>query len=484
MRSYRNRAFALLVLFAVLAGCGGGGKGGVTPTVAPSATPTPTPPGWTGPVPFTVQRVANLAASNALPNGGGFSGTLSTQALVMKYTQATLQVTNVAPQTVPADQTLAYVGLQTTLAVPAAALTISLQIPQASVQPNAVYYLAFYDPQRPSLGWQHGFSGPASVSTASGVPALTFTGNAPQLNRYEHYWLAVYMQASNAPAPTPAPSIAASVTPAPTPTAFTELQTQLSMKDSCSRTPCATGDMPPPTQGPQVYSVATAVPSPSHDGEHLATELVLFPQPNQRGDVLYFTPSLGEYPLATNFVWDFYVMIDQDVYSYAASTPGPAPTATPFGQPQEMAALEFDFNDASPGEPGFDYNLSSQCLLKDSKNGYPQWQIWGQNPSGSGTNWIDSGIPCYPWLYFTRDSWHHIQWTYRLHPDTLQTEYMDLTIDGIDYGKPPATILNPVQEIKKQAKATVEVQFQQDALPVLLPVPFKEWVDDVTLTFW
>lgn len=481
MRSYRRSAFALLALFAALAGCGGGGStgSGITPTAAPSATPTATPPNWTTTGTFTVKRVANLAASNLLPNGGGFSGTLSTQASLLNYTQATVLLTNVDPGVsgfVPANQTLAYIGVQTTLAVPASPLTITLQIPQAAVQPNAAYYLAFYDPQRPSLGWQQGFAGPASVSTSSGVPTLTFTGNAPLLNRYEQYWLAVYMQPSNAPTPSAAPSIAPGVTPAPAPTTFTALQGLLDVTNSCSGTPCATGDIAPPTQGPQIYSVATAVPSPSHSGGATATELVLNPQPNLPGDVLYYTPSLGEYPLASNFVWDFYVYIDQDVYDHV------------LGKPLEMQALEFDFNDASPGDPGFDFNLSSQCYLQDSANGSPQWQIWvkkGVNPDGSvKTGWGNSGIPCYPWIYFTPNTWHHIQWTYRLHWDTLQTQYLDLQIDGIDYGAPTTTPLNPVQQAKQQAKATVEVQWQQDARGTPLPAPFKEWIDEATLTMW
>lgn len=433
-----------------------------------------------------MQRITNLQQTNALPNGGGFSGTLATQATLLNYTQSTIQLTNVAPGVAPLvaarrpqdvlpDQTLAYISLNSTLAVPAAPLTITLQIPQSAVVQGASYYLAFYDPQRPSLGWQHGFAGPASVSTASGVPTLTFTANAPQLNRYVDYWMAVYMLPSSAPAPTAAPSIAPSVTPAPTPVTFTELQTKLSMANSCSGTPCATGDITP-TQGPQIYSVATAVPSPSHDGDNLTTELILNPQPNLPGDVLYYTPSLGEYPMASNFVWDFYVYIDQDIYDHVQS------------KPLEMQALEFDFNDASPGEPGFDFNLSSQCYLQDAANGYPQWQIWVErsvNPDGSPKlGWGNSGIPCYPWLYFTPNTWHHIQWTYRLHWDTLQTQYVDLQIDGVDYGAPTTTPLNPVVQTKTQAKATVEVQWQQDARGTPLPAPFKEWIDDSTLTFW
>lgn len=507
MRFNRNtaaaHAFAALALVALaLVGCGGGGgTGPVTPpSIAPSATPSPagtaTPPVWPSPVAFDVQDTTMLTPSTRLPSGGGFAGTFSTQAVAYQYTQVTAELTNAAPssgigplqvarrpQDVLPNQTLAYIGLTFTLAVPAAPLTISMQMPQSAVLSGASYYLAMWDPLRPSLGWQHAFAGPVQPDTSSGVPKLTFIANAPQLNRYVQYWFAIYMLPSSAATPTPAPSISPIVTPSPVPTKFSELQRLMSKTYSCSGTPCATGKIPSP-QPTQEYDVLPDQISPVVlPGGH-STLLQFHIHSGEDGDVLYQTPSLiadatpqqvQQAALATNFIFDFYVWVGEPVWD--ANT----------NSPLRLSALEFDFNDASPGVPGFDYNFSSQCLMHDAQHGGPQWQIWGQK--GDTSNWVDSGIACDPATTFAPDMWHHIAWTYRLHPDTLQTEYVSLEIDGATYYPPFA--LNPIVPLPVQAKATLEVQFQQDARalpaptpPAPTPSPFKEWVDEVTLTAW
>lgn len=495
MRFNRNIAapralIGLGLIAAAIAGCGGGGSGAISPTPVPTASGTATPPVWPSPVAFDVRTVTNLAPVTTLPNGGGFAGTLTTQALLLKYTQLTAILTGTTPgvsplaaarraQDVLPNQTLAYIGLNFTLAVPSAPMTLTLQIPQNAVVAGASYYLALWDPQRPSLGWQHDFAGPVQVNTSTGAPKLSFNATPPIFNRYQQYWLAIYMLPSGAPRPTAAPFIAPAVTPAPSPTTFEDIQLLMSKANSCSGTPCATGNIPSP-QPTQDYDVFPnqAVPVVMA-GAKGSTKLTIRPHDNQAGDVLYFTPSLSdELALATDFTWDFYVMPDQPVWVGDPLT----------GHALSMAALEFDFNDASPGEPGFDYNLSSQCLLRDPKFGGPEWQIWGQK--GTSTGWIDSGITCDAGNVFQAYQWTHIIWKYRLHPDTLQTEYVSLTIVYTDpnTGAPvtksytPYPAINPVQEVKKQARPTIEVQFQQDARPMPSPSPFTEWVDNVTLT--
>ena len=491
MRSSRNSviayAFGALALLAVLAGCGGAGGGGtIVPSPAPSASVAATPPVWPSPVAFDVKTVANLAPTTQLPNGGGFSGTLSTQALASKYTQLTAELQNSAPgvsplnvarraQDVLPNQVLAYLGVKVTLAVPSAQLTLAMQIPQSAVVSGASYYLALWDPERTSLGWQHAFAGPVRVDTSSGVPKLTFVTNAPILDEWQQYWLAIYMLPSNAPAPTPAPLISPSPDAVPT-AIFTDVQRTMSMADSCSGTPCATGELNPPRtpQPAQDHQVVTNLPFPSHSLRGFTTSLTITPHVNEEGDVLYFTPSLSDaLARTTDFQWDFWVMGDQDVWSDTAN-PGN-------GHPLTMAALEFDFNDASPGEPSFDYNMSSQCLMRGWSEGGPRWQIWGQK--GSGTGWIDSGFQCDPPDTFPSMEWTHITWTYRLHPESLQTQYVSLHVQNshIDCLYTPNPAFNPVQEVKKQGNPTVEVQFQQDVRAVPTPSPFTEWVDDVTL---
>jgi len=235
----------------------------------------------------------------------------------------------------------------------------------------------------------------------------------------------------------------------------------------------------PPPDGPTAYVDSPVVLPGGH-----STLLQFHIHPDEDGDVLYQTPSLiadatpqqvQQAALATNFIFDFYVWVGEPVWDATTNSP------------LRLSALEFDFNDASPGEPGFDYNFSSQCLMHDAQHGGPVWQIWGQK--GDSSNWVDSGITCDPATTFAPDMWHHIAWTYRLHPDTLQTEYVSLEIDGAMYYPPFA--LNPVVPLPVQAKPTLEVQFQQDARalptptpPAPSPSPFKEWVDEVTLTAW
>ena len=461
LHDHRTLAFAALAFTAAAAGCG-----------APQPVPTAGVAAPVSPIPasFRVTTVANLGASLTLPNAGGFSGSLATQALYLPYTQATTTLTNAAPIAGAPPRTLVYIGLTVTFAVPGAPITLSVRLPENARVNGTSYYLALWDPQRPSLGWQHAFAGPVTPNDSSGFPTLTFTAAAPLLNRYEEYWLAIYLLPSGAAAPTAAPSISPVVTPAPTPTTLTNVQLQLT--NACSGTPCATGSIAPPTQGPQQYwttPVSSPVVGPT-SGQSM--QLSILPMPDLPGDVLYYTPSLGEFPLATNFVWDFYVWVDTQLWDPLLE------------KPLVMKALEFDMNVASPGEPGLDYNFSSQCLMNDRANGNPVWQIWGRK--GTGNGWIDSGIVCYPYDTFYPNEWHHIIWQYHVHPDTQQTEYVSLTIDPERGGIPqiPQPSLNPVSPLKKQARPTLEVQVQQDALGRPSPVRFNEWIDDATLTFW
>lgn len=472
-----NRNTVAAFAAALLAGCGS------TTNTTISQPPilvvgTATPPTWVAQGPFSISDSVNASASMALPSGGGFAGTLATSATLLEYTQVTRTLTNQQPalapltatrnpQDVAAGQILVYLGLNFDATVPSAPITMTMQIPSAAYVSGAKYYLAFWDPQRPTLGWQHGFAGPGRISTSGGTPALTFTATPPVLNRYEQYWLAIYMIPASASAPTPAPSVSPSLTPSPPPQTIANIQNTMSQTSSCSGTPCATGELPPPAtpQPAQVYTVTPGVQSPSLSGG--STQLTFYPRQNEHGDVLYFTPSLGEYPLATAFTWDFWFMIDQPVWD------------TTNNVPLTMQALEFDFNDDMPGKPGFDYNFSSQCLI-ESVNGGPVWQVWGLKKDGK-IGWIDSGLTCDPGK-FTPMVWHHIVWTYRIHPDTLQTEYVSLKIDG-DPPMTPAAAINPVSELRSQARPVLEVQFQQDSRAIPGPFPFTEWVDNVMLTF-
>ncbi|HEX5274760.1 MAG TPA: hypothetical protein VFW34_05735 [Candidatus Rubrimentiphilum sp.] len=498
MPAIRRLPLLLLAAVACFAAACGGTSTTLIQQVTTPATSIPIPT-VTSQSNFTVVQTADLSASTNLPVAGGYSGTLQLGGAIQQYAQVTQSLQNTAPPSVaplsmkpqdagaqPMDvvpaQVLFYYGLLFDARTPAyvsplpsptdpppAPVTLTVQVPASVFLQNVTYYLALYDPQRPSLGWQQKFAGPATVSGTT----LTFTA-AYTFNRYQQYWLAIYAASPQAPPPTPAPTISPLASPSPIPNSIVGIQAIMGPNFACSGTPCATGPIAPPTQGPATYTIQTGVNAPSISGN--ATQLTVFPLTSQPSDVLYFTPPLVVAPLTTNAVWDFYYYIDQPVW--ATPTPRP-PTATPTPAPATMMALEFDFN---MGMPNYAYNFSSQCLILDNDHGGPVWQIWGGGTQG----WIDSGLPCNT-ANFTPNVWHHLTWTYQIHPDTLQTEYDTLTIDGTTVTVPAANALHPVQP-RVESKTFLEVQFQQDmhqALdPSATPPPFKEWVDNVTLTYW
>ena len=496
MPALRRLSILLLAAAAsVAAACGSGGNTTVFQQVVVPATSIPIPT-VTSQSNFTVAQTVDLNALTNLPVAGGYSGTLQLGGTIQQYAQVTQTLQNSAPASIvplsmPANdgarnaldvtqaQVLFYYGLLFNARTPAyvsplpsptdpppAPVTLTVQVPATVFLQNVSYYLALYDPQRPSLGWQQKFAGPAAVNGTT----LTFT-SAYTFNRYEQYWLAIYAVNPQAAAPTAAPAISPLVSPSPSPVSIVAIQSLMSLQYTCSGTPCATGPLASP-QPPSKFEIATGVSAPSLSGN--ATQLTLFPStpPPHESDVLYFTPPLVSAPLTTNAIWDFFYYIDQPVWA----VPSDRPTATP--GPTTMTALEFDFNLAMPN---YLYNFSSQCLILDNTSGGPVWQIWG----GGSQGWINSGLACNP-ANFTPNVWHHITWVYQMHPETLQTEYVSLTIDGTTSTPPPNNARHPVQP-RVEDKTFLEVQFQQDMrapAPSATPSPFKEWVDNVTLTYW
>ena len=91
----------------------------------------------------------------------------------------------------------------------------TITIPSVDVLPNANYYLALYDPTRPSLGWQYGFEGPGNLSGAT----VTFASN-PSPFTFEaalSYYFALFVIPQNSTQPTPAPSTSPTSVPAQSP---------------------------------------------------------------------------------------------------------------------------------------------------------------------------------------------------------------------------------------------------------------------------
>lgn len=449
----RMRVLAgVLVMGASVVGCAG------SSTSFGSHDRLPAVPELSQP-PFSVTSTSDVAPAMKLPSAHGFGGTVSfPKNAIQQYAQVTQTLQNVALSS-SAGRSLVYYGLLFDAQL-RGTLQLTLQVPQP-LSGSSRYYLALYDPQRSWLGWQRDFSGPASLQTTK---TLAFPGASQTFNRYEQYWLAVYALPASAPAPTPAPSVAPTVSPTPLPATIDGIQAKLSQTDSCSGTPCATGPTYPP-QPPGIYTVTTGVTSPSLDGN--STQLMVFPSQSNPSDVLYYTPPLVSAPLATNAQWSFWYRIDQPVWES--------------GHPTVMNALEFDFNSAMPN---YSYNFSSQCVLSNNvgtpKNPVwkPIWQIW------AGTHWTPAGFGCNV-NNFTPNRWHHLTWTYSWNPLTLQTTYGTLSIDQSHWTVAPKYATHMVQP-RNQTTAFLEVQYQQDMRPgdPAVAGPFKEWIDEATLTYW
>ena len=96
--------------------------------------------------------------------------------------------------------------------------SFSFTLPSADVVSGAKYYLALYNPNVPSLGWQLGFEGPGTVSGN----AVTFTGGSSSVyfQAWTAYYLGLYAVPANASTPTPAPSIAPTQAPTVAPSAL------------------------------------------------------------------------------------------------------------------------------------------------------------------------------------------------------------------------------------------------------------------------
>ena len=208
------------------------GGGSVTP-VASAPTPVPLPTfapfvvSTSAPVPAaTSVTLAAPAAPVAVSVGlqassGAIAAGTTVNETVSNSAPSGLPVLDVAHRTDAATRA-AVAGAITPIAYlqmafsPTVTLTsapsFTLIAPNGYVLPSgASYYIALYDPLRPSLGWQTGFEGP----TVNGQ-TLTFAALFGQLHvrRIQTYTFTLYATSASASTPTPAPSIALN-TPSP-----------------------------------------------------------------------------------------------------------------------------------------------------------------------------------------------------------------------------------------------------------------------------
>lgn len=210
----------------------------------PGPLPTPTPVAIATDAPFTFSTSQPLAVVTpppgsqspqpiALPAGGagGFTATLVLRpAAIASGTTLASTLTNeaVAPGPLalrerhPAKTAAPPVILLTSEQTFSNDVTVASRpsyafvLPGSEVVGGANYWLAFYDPTQPSLGWQLGYEGPAVVNGTTlnfnGSPG-SFTFQAGQT-----YYFAVYALSIAAPTPSPAPTPSSTPTPGSSPT--------------------------------------------------------------------------------------------------------------------------------------------------------------------------------------------------------------------------------------------------------------------------
>src|SRR5207247_3552293 len=167
---------------------------------------------------------------------------------------------------------------------------------------------------------------------------------------------------------------------------FTNIDDNTTGWGSC--TTCAGG-----ANNADFYGMTQFQTTPSRDGS--STQFYISAN-NPYSDVLFWE-KLGAQDWATQFTWDFWVLVDDA--SVGAQ------------------ALEYDLFQFISGT---EYMFGTQCLYASG-----QWNIWSQG----GRKWVPIPVTCKP---FAPNVWHHIVWQFHRTPDT-QVYYDSLTLDGTQY---------------------------------------------------
>jgi hypothetical protein len=152
---------------------------------------------------------------------------------------------------------------------------------------------------------------------------------------------------------------------------------------------------------------------------------------------------LGADNSVSNFLWDFYIYLDDASVSAAQ-------------------ALEFD---AFQFVGGYNYMIGSECNYAAGV-----WDTWDEY-SGQ---WIHSSVPC---PKFTAGTWHHIQGYVQRVTNAQTYKYVTLVVDGNSY----------TLDITGNAKSlgwadNLGVQYQLDVNAS--GAAYHMWVDNSTLTVW
>lgn len=199
----------------------------------------------------------------------------------------------------------------------------------------------------------------------------------------------------------------------------------------CNSPNCAGGS------GNGSYWMAQNQSSPSRDGD--STE---FFNSGVWDNALWWL-KLGANDGVRNFLWDFYIYLDDNSQHGA--------------QAQEYDMFQF--------VGGYTYMMGSQC---DHGNG--KWDTW----DSAGGHWHATSISC-PTL--APDTWHHIQWYITTDTSSHTYTYVTLVVDG------HSTSVNTTRHAAHNGWSdNMGVQFQLDVNGS--GEGYHQWIDAVTLAVW
>jgi hypothetical protein len=201
--------------------------------------------------------------------------------------------------------------------------------------------------------------------------------------------------------------------------------------ESCNAATCAGGS------GQGTYWMAQGQSSPSRDGSSIE-----FYNSGLWADALWWQ-KLGAYDGVSNFLWDFYIYLDDSSQDAAQ-------------------ALEFD---AFQFVNGYNYMIGSQCNY-----GVGVWDTWDE---ASG-HWLHTPFSC---PKFTPNSWHHIQWYMTTNQRAHQYTQLTLVVDGIVNS---VNFTGNARYLGWGDNLGVQWQLDVDASGQ----GYHEWVDQATLTIW
>ena len=156
-----------------------------------------------------------------------------------------------------------------------------------------------------------------------------------------------------------------------------------------------------------------------------------------------YTMNLGGSDSATQFVYDFYVMVDNSA------------------APQ---ALEFDVNQTINDTR---WTWGTECNFNGNYPDVGEWDVWNGAPD---TGWEKTNVPC---PQFPANQWQHIVWTFERVGQ--QVHYISLQVNDTTY---PLDLYYPAQQ--DWSMGQINVAFQMDGNST--QTSFNAWLDKVNLT--